>query len=152
MKKLFYLFLLLPISLLVSCNDDKDITPADITMTLTGVTEVSNKFYTISGSEITVDNIEAKSIGTKPTLLQNITIFLVGIPLMNFPSFDNTFSTERIPVGNHSIDITAYFIQEGASLQTVLISYPLVIVESPEDLPAEAPELGTYSLSIRVGE
>ena len=154
MKKLFYLFLLLPFSLLMSCSDDKDFSPVDMTLTLSGVTQSNDVFYTVSGEDITVENLTVKAIDGRNTLLQNVTIYFDGIPLIGTPGnpFTGTLSTENIPAGKYSIGISGNILQEDASLKIFAVTYPLTIVSDSEALPTDSPELGTYSQTIRISE
>lgn len=153
MKKLLYLFLLLPFSLLISCNDDKDLSPVDLTLTLSGVTESDDVFMTVAGEEVSIDGITAKPIGGKNSALSNITFYLNGIPLIGTPGnpFTGTFSTEGFEAGTYYISISGNLLQEGAPIQIFTAEYPIKIVESQEDLPENAPEIGTYSHTIRIG-
>lgn len=152
MKKLLYLFFLLPFSLLISCNDDKDISPVDLTLTLSGVTESEDVFFTVVGEEVSIEGITAKSIDGKNSALSNITFYLNGMPLIGSPGnpFQGTFSTEGFEAGTYYISLTGNLLQEGASIQIFTAEYPIKIVESQEDLPENAPEIGTFSQTIRM--
>ena len=152
MKKLIYLFFLLPFSLLISCNDDKDISPVDITLTLSGVTESEDVFFTVAGEEVSIEGITAKSIDGKNSALSNVIFYLNGMPLIGSPAnpFQGTFSTEGFEAGTYYISMTGNLLQEGASIQIFTVEFPIKIVESQEDLPENAPEIGTYSQTIRM--
>lgn len=151
MKKLFYLFLLLPFSLLVSC-DDNDFSPTDVTLTLSGVTMSNDNFYTVAGEEIVIDGLEAKAVNGKNSGVSNVTYYLNRAPLWGEPGnpFDGKISTEGFPPGNYQLGITGYLLQEGASVMDFISSYTITIVANEEDLPAGAPEIGTYSTTVRV--
>ena len=62
MKKIYYLFLLLPLLSFFSCSDDKDFSPVDMTITLDGVTLFNNNFYMVQGDDLTIAALEAKAI------------------------------------------------------------------------------------------
>ena len=152
MKKLLYLFLVLPFSLLMSCNDDNDLSPLDLSLSLSGVTVLDDVFITVAGEEVSIDGLTAKSIDGKNTGLSNITFYLNGIPLVGTPGnpFQRTFSTEGLEAGTYYISIAGNLLQEGASIQIFSAEYPLEIVENQEDLPENAPKIGTYTQTIRV--
>lgn len=154
MKKLFYLFLLLPFSFLMGCNDDKDLSPVDFTLTLSGVTLDNGCFYTVAGNDISIRNLEAKSLDGRDTGVQNVTFYLDGIPMvgdMNNP-FEGTFTTEDLPAGTYSLGVMGMLLQVDSSIRSFAINYTLIIVDSEEDLPAGAPELGTYSQTLSMRE
>ncbi|MCH5229510.1 MAG: hypothetical protein J1F12_05885 [Muribaculaceae bacterium] len=152
MKKLLFLFLILPFSLMVSCNDDKELSPVDLTLTLSGVTESEDVFFTIAGEEVSIDGITAKSIDGKNSALSNITFYLNGVPFIGTPGnpFLGTFSTEGFEAGIYYLSLRGNLLQEGASIQIFTAEYPIKIVENQEDLPENAPEIGTYTHTIRI--
>lgn len=153
MRKLLYLFFLLPFSLLMACSDDdNDLPQVDLTLTLSGVTLDNDNFYTVSGDDITMDDLTTSPLNGKPSVLHDITYFFDGVPLVGEPGqpFMGTFSTEGIEPGNHSIGINGYILQEGSPISTFAVSFDLVIVETAEDLPAGAPAIGQYSQTIRM--
>lgn len=149
MKKLLYLLLLAPFALLTSCDKD-EVTPFDMTLTLAGVSQADNNFYAVQGDEIAINNLEVASAGDK-TVVSNVLFYVDGYPL--FPNPWNlegplSFSTANLKPGNHTINASGYLLQVNQSLKTFAVNYPLVIVDSEESLPAGAPEIGTYSMTI----
>lgn len=152
MKKLLFLFFLLPFSLLISCDDDKDLSPVDLTLTLSGVTESDDVFITVVGEEVTIEGITAKSINGKNSALSNITFYLNGVPLIGYLGnpFQGTFSTEGLEAGTYYLSMSGNLLQEGASIQIFTAEYAIKIVENEEDLPDNIPEIGTYSQTIRI--
>ena len=152
MKKLLFLFFLLPFSLLISCDNDKDLSPVDLTLTLSGVTESDDVFFTIAGEEVTIEGLTAKSINGKNSALSNITFYLNGVPLIGYPGnpFQGTFSTEGLEAGTYYLSMSGNLLQEGASIQIFTAEYAIKIVENEEDLPDNTPEIGTYSQTIRI--
>lgn len=154
MKKLFYLFLLLPFSLLMSCNDDKDFSPVDMTMTLSGVTQVNGNFYTVAGENVSIDNLSVKAIDGKNTSLANTMFSLNGAPLFGEIGSESiaSFSTENLTPGTYEIQVTGNLLQVDSSIKIYAVVYNLTVVESVEDLPADAPAIGTYSQTIKITE
>ena len=154
MKKLFYFCFLLPLAVLMSCNDDKDFSPVDMTLTLSGVTVSDGHFYTVGGEEVTIDKLEVKSVDGKNTALANVVFDLSGAPIYNYPESPNLGSipTENLPIATYSLGITGNLLQVDQSIKIFAISYPLTIVGSVEDLPAGVPEIGTYSITYKITE
>lgn len=152
MKKLYYLLLLLPFSLLISCNDDKDFSPVDMTLTLDGVTLVNDNFYTVAGENVSVENLEVKSIDGKNTGVTHVLITINGVPMNGVPGnpFIGPVSTENLSAGTYTIEVSGNLIQVDSSVKIFAVTYPLTIVESQEDLPSGTPEIGTYSQTIRL--
>ena len=151
MKKLFYLLLLLPFSMFLSCDKDEGFSPADLTITLSGVTQSNNIFYTIAGENVSIDNLSIKALDGKATDLANVQFYLNGSPIVPTPGYDNlVFSTENFPEGAYFINITGNLLQEGTSIMIFTASYELKIVDNPDNIPADAPEIGTYSQTLRV--
>lgn len=151
MKKLFYLFLLLPFSLLMSCKDDNEFSPVDLTVTVSGVTEYNGAFYAVAGDDITILSFTPKAIDGKATDLANVVFYLNDAPLLDqfgYPAM-GTFSTQGLPPGTYSLSMTGNLLQVDSPIKIFAVSYPIVLVENEESLPAEAPEFGTYSLTIR---
>ena len=66
MKKLFYLLFLLPLAFFASCSDDDDLAQVDFSVTLSGVSQVDSKFYTVVGDTVSVDGVSVKSFGWVP--------------------------------------------------------------------------------------
>ena len=153
MKKLFYL-LLLPLTLLMACSDDDDISPVDMTLTLSGVSLSNDIFYTVSGEEVTIDNLTVKSIGGESTTLANVVFDLNGVSLIGTPGnpFLGTFSTENLPAGTYSLGIRGNLLQEGSSIKIFAVSFPLTIVKNADQLPSGAQDLGTFSQTIRISD
>ena len=152
MKKLYYLLLLLPFSLLLSCSDDKDFSPVDMTLTLDGVTLVNDNFYTIAGEKVSIENLSVKSIDGKNSAVTNVLFTLNGVPLNGVPGnpFVATIPTENLAAGTYSLEISGNLIQVDSSIKIFAVSYPLTIVENEESLPTDAPEIGSYSQTIRL--
>ena len=150
MKKLLYLFLLLPFAMLTSCNKE-DLAPFAMTLTLSNVSGVDGSFYAVAGTNITIESLTVDPIGGKNTALQGVMFYLDGRPMLGAPWFATApwvFSTEGLAPGQHTIGIAGNLLQIDQSIQEFTASYSLVIVDSTESLPEGAPELGTSSQTI----
>ena len=152
MKKLLYLLLLLPFSVLTSCNKE-DLAPFDLSLTLGGVTQVNNNFYVVSGDNVTIESLKVDPVGGKNTAVANVMFFIDNAPIFVNPwdaVNEIEFSTANLQPGVHTIGITGNLLQVDQSLQTFAVSYPLVIVEDKEALPADAPETGSYTQTVTI--
>lgn len=150
MKKLFYLLFLLPLSLFTSC-DSEDLSPFNLTLSLSGVTQADNAFYVVAGDNITIESLTVDPVGGKNTQVSNVMFFLDNVPLLASPwNITNpwTFSTANLPVGRHTIGVTGNLLQVDQSIQEFTANYTLEIVGSDADFPEGAPEIGSYSQSI----
>lgn len=150
MKKLFYLCLVLPMALLASCSKD-EVAPFDMTLTMAGVTQVNNTFYTVAGNDVTIESLTVTPVGGKATTVNNVMFFLNNEPLFINPwnvDAPVSFSTEGLPAGTYTIGVTGNLLQVDASIQNFASNYTLVIVGSEEDLPDGAPAMGSYSQTI----
>lgn len=176
MKKLFYLLLVLPLALMASCSDDDDLPQVDLTLTMSGVTQYEDAFYAIGGAAaddeaatpqadtevdgdeetlpegvITIDGLTAKSLTNQNAAVANTVYFLDGYLLR--PSFDTPYvcaiNASALPVGTHTLSVTTNVLQEDKSIANAALNFPLKIVASAEDLPAGAPAIGTYSITVR---
>lgn len=149
MKKLLYLLLMLPAALFTSCQKD-EVKPFDLTLTVSGVTQENGKFYAVAGEDVTITNLSVTPLGDKATEVANVMFFVDGRPIINLPWEANpfTFSTSTLIPGNHTIDVTGNLLQVDSSIKDFAVSYPLVIVDSEENLPSDAPEIGQYSQTV----
>ena len=150
MKKLIYLLFLLPLSFFNSCDKD-DLSPFDMTLTLGGVTQTDNTFYAVAGEDIAIESLSVDPVGGKNTALANVMFYVDGMPIWSNP-WENvngiTFSTANLSVGPHTLGISGNLLQVDQSIQQFAATYKLVLVESEEDLPVGAPEVGSYSQTI----
>lgn len=151
MKKLFYLSFLLPVALLASCSNDNDLADVDINLTLDGVTVSNQNFYTVEGNDVTIDNLSVTSLTDKPATIVNVRYFLNGmpIPLINEEDMITAgFSTTGLETGTYTFEIAATVLQVDKSITSVTAGYPIHIVAEDSDLPADAGEIGTYTLTV----
>lgn len=153
MKKLLPLFLL-PLVMLFSCNDDKDFSPVDMTLTLSGVTYLDGTFYTVQGETVVINSFTAKSIDGRNTGVTNVLFDLNGAPLFPSPSEGGIINipTANLPAGNYEVGVSGNLLQVDSSIGMFAASYPLVVVADVEELPESAQEIGTFSSTLRFTE
>lgn len=151
MKKLFYLLLALPLALLASCSKE-EVAPFNMTLTMGNVTTSGTTFYAVQGEDVTIEGLEVQATGNSKTDVANVMFYLDGMPLLGIPGapFNGTFSTANIPAGQHTIGVSGTLLQVDHSLKTIAVNYPFTIVESQDDLPSGADDLGTYGVTISV--
>ncbi|MCH5232894.1 MAG: hypothetical protein J1E78_04575 [Muribaculaceae bacterium] len=153
MKKLIYLLAFLPLAFMSACTSDDDLPKVDFKLTLSGVTFFNNDFYTVAGEDVTIEEFSAISLNGKNSGVQNVIVYFDGIPMIPDPEepFVTTFSTEGITPGPHTLGFSGYVLQEGSPITTFVCEYQLELVASEEDLPEGAPEIGTYSKTLELG-
>lgn len=150
MKKLFYLLLLLPLAMFSSCSKD-ELAPFDMSLTLGGVTQDNGSFYVVSGENVQIGGLTVKPVGGKETAVANVMFYIDGMPIFGNPwnvTDPISFSTLNLPTGPHTIGVTGNLLQVDQSIQNFSANYSLVIVPTADDLPAGAPETGTYTQTI----
>lgn len=150
MKKQFLFLFLIPLMALFSCNDDNDLAEVDITLEISGVSEANGEMYTVEGTTVAVEKLEVTSLTDKNATIQRVEYFIDGLPLpINLENFFTTsFSTEGFRIGKHSFGLTGVVLQVDKTLTNIKASLPLNIVESEEDLPDGASELGTATITV----
>lgn len=150
MKKFLLFLLFVPLLALTGCNDDNDLAEVDITIELSGVCAVGDELYTVEGATVSVDKLEVISLTDQNATIQRVEYFVDGHPLPINPEniFTTSFSTEGFRIGKHSLGLTGVVLQVDKTLTNIQTVFPLNVVESEEDLPEGATELGTVSLTV----
>lgn len=154
MKKLFYLLFLLPLAFFAACDDDDKLPSVDFTLTLSNVTLNENAFYAVKGDTVRIDGVSVKPIDNgKSATVTGVRYYLDYMPIMSDPilsPFTTAFTTENLDARTYNLGITATVLQVDKSIGNTVINVPLVLVESKDKLPSGAPELGEYSMSMRI--
>lgn len=150
MKKLFYLAFLLPLLLCVSCGDDNDIAEVDVIMQFSGVTLANGTLYTVQGETVTIDDTSVSSLTSENAIIQRVEYFLDGVLIL--PDAENnfkaSFDTSNLKTGEYAVVMKGLVLQVDKSVTAIRTVVPLIIVESSDDLPEEAPVIGTYKLTL----
>ena len=152
MKKIFFLLLFLPLSFMFSCTKDDDLAQVDLTLTLDNVTELNGNFYTISGNEISIEGVDVKSLNGKPATITNVIFYFEGRPIAVLPGYMATgeINTSGLKDGTYTLSLTGQVLEEGKTITDIAANYSLTIVSNEENIPEEAPEIGTYSVTYRI--
>lgn len=147
MKKLIYLLFLLPLGFLASCSDDDNLANVDLNVTLSGVTDLNNTFYSVSNDSVRIDGVTASSLTDKQAAVTNIRYQINGVPV--FGTWEDPFSisvpNELLKTGTNLINVYATVLQVDKSLTSAAVQFPLVVVDSASNLPDGAPVIGTYT-------
>jgi len=151
MKKLFYLLFLLPLAFLASCNDDDDLPQVDFSITISNVALNNNAFYSVKGDVVTIDNVSVKSLTDQNAYVTGVRYFLNGIPI--FGTIESPFicelETKDLSTGTYTLNVTSTILQVDKSIANGIINYPLIIVDSADDLPTGT-TIGTQTLTTRI--
>ena len=153
MKKLFYLLFLLPLAFFASCSDDDDLAQVDFSVTLSGVSQVDSKFYTVVGDTVSVDGVSVKSLTDKAATVTGVRYHLDGYPIwasIEEAKFNFSFTTKDMKPGTHTFTVTSTVLQVDKSITSAVVNIPLVVVEDEEKLPEGAPEIGTFTTTVRL--
>lgn len=150
MKKLFLLLFSLPLLFFASCSSDDDLANVELEVTMSNVTKVGNVFYAVKGTDVTIDGVSVKSLTDKAAGVTGVRYFIDDIPLIG--SIENPyaceFSTDVLKVNTiHTIAVAATVLQVDKTITQAALNFAFVVVDSAEDLPADAPAIGTYSIS-----
>ena len=121
------------------------------TVKISGVTLLNDTLYVVRGDSVGLSYVDVRAVKSKPVKFESVVYFLDGkrIPLKkrNHPPH---FSTENMTPGRHTISGGVSLRRHDDSLYGVAVNIPLIVVESTDSLPAEAPPVGTYSTTVSV--
>ena len=142
MKKIFNLFLALPLLFAASCSDDNDIPQVSINLETSGYWKVDNdsRLYLVEGETLYVDGLYVKSLEGKEALISQATYYLNG------------FGYADPLLAPYKIKIPSEVLREGnnilmAAMTLAVVDYPvsvaearwdIVLVSSEEELPQGA--------------
>ena len=151
MKKLLYLLLLLPLSFLASCDDDDDMPDVRVDVSMSNVTQYEGITYVVQGDTLVVNSVTVEPVtGGRATLtgveyVWDIYSQNMGIGYSPIAPFGIRIPTNTVGLGNHLLQLRTAILQVDKSVANALISYPIKVVESADDIPSTAPEKGTYT-------
>ncbi len=150
MKKLLYLTFILPLLAFASCSDDDDIADVDVQMQFSGVTLVDGALYTIQGETVSIDNTTVISQTSENAIIQRVEYFLNGNLILPDPEnwLAASFSTSDLHTGKYAIGMRGLVLQVDKTVTAVATETPLIVVNSVEELPENAPEIGTYRITM----
>lgn len=154
MKKLLYLLLLLPLGFMASCSDDKDFPEVDVTTSFSGGTFHNDTIYTVVGDTLRITGITARPLeGTKNAAVTNVFMWLnyrqiyPTVPLLEIQQFPALIASNP---GKNLLQVGYTLLQEDKTLTTWQSGYIVKVVPEIKDLPAGAPEIGDFSLTLSI--
>ncbi len=143
MKKWYYLLILaiLPVmaAAFTSCDDDDDLPDVNISLTVDKGKVVDDVMYVVQGDTLQIASINVENNDNgKGAGITNVNYYWDGYyyaPSV-FSPFGMTFPTsDQTPIGDHSIDITCTVLAVDKSISTAVLSYPVKVVASADDIP-----------------
>ncbi len=157
MKKLIYLLFLLPLCLLVSC-DDNDLPDVDFNVTLGNVVVHDNMLYGVLESIPSVEGISVVSANGNSAALADVKYYVTSqaMPVPSLDGYSNTppFACRFLPgtfaEGVNSLAMTMLVLQVDKSLATGNLQLYITVVPTVDDLPEGCGELGNVTRSFTV--
>lgn len=142
MKKFLFILLALPV-MLVSCNGDDDFPKIDFSVDMSGGKVLNNVIYVVSGDTLQVDSVNVKSRENKDVMIGGVTYFWDYAPVFtsNVVPFASIFPTGNMPLGNHLLQLDCAVYAVDYAPISALMKFKVKVVESAEDIPAEAKPL-----------
>ena len=141
MKKFFYLLLALPLAIFAtSCSDDdKDVPDVAIEASFNAA-QYDGGLYVVQGDTLTIERLDLINHTNKNGGLSSASYYLDNIRVGTTILQPYTFSilTEGLPVGVHSLGITAQISVVDYPISIAGFEVPLNIVASADDIPAGA--------------
>lgn len=141
MKKLM-LTLLLGIPMLfaaTSCDDDKDLPQVDISVNVTGAVTDNGVVYVVKGDTLSINGIQVTNLdkGQAASITAPVTFYWDGLWMAGGQTwvFPTLLSTWDIPVGDHILMLEMGVIANDKSPAFAVVTIPVVVVASADDLP-----------------
>jgi len=154
MKKLFYLFLALPL-FMISCDDDNDLPDVEIYATFEGGTQVDDVYYIVQGQDLQVTGVTLVNHGEKEATLGGVRYFWDYMPIgttITSP-YAITVSTGEMPVGNHLLQAEMPVYAVGYPICTGYLAKKIIVVAEQEDIPnVDNPADSTAKADIQSGD
>ncbi|MDE5810626.1 MAG: hypothetical protein K2H59_10175 [Muribaculaceae bacterium] len=141
MKKFFYLLLALPLAIFAtSCSDDdKDVPDVDLVASFDAA-QYDGGLYVVQGDTLTIESLNLVNNTNKNGGLGAVNYFIDNVRVGSTILQPYTFSilTEGLPVGVHTLGVTAQVLVVDYPINIAAIEFPLNIVASADDIPAGA--------------
>lgn len=154
MKRLIYLLVCaLPLIGFTACNDDDDLPDVDFIVDLSGATYSNGTIYVVAGETFAIDGIKVvNNQQGKNALITYAEYFWdyqrLGVNATEPFGFEITV-TDETPVGEHLLEIFAPVYAVDCTPAFSVQSYPVEVVASADDLPADAVTSFTTNPSLR---
>ena len=156
MKKLALLLLLIiPIGLLVSCSDEKDmpeaVSDANVTVVFDNVAVVNGAIYTTQEYSMEIQSITFKSNSGITKAITEVE-YAVDDRVKSrslYAPFTGRIDTRDFQTGTHSLGIFLDLLQSDNTQVPDNIQYIFNVVPTVEDLPGGV-ELGTFTQTVKL--
>lgn len=163
MKKIFSILLLaLPLAFMTtSCSDDDDLPNVDITVNMSNCKQLDDVVYVVRGQILNIDGITVKNLDSnKPALITRASYFwdytLLGTSVVAPYGFEiATIAPDEegvggTPLGKHLLEIEMPVLAEDKAVATGVVAFVVQVVESEDDIPADAVVPGGTDVSLKM--
>ncbi|MDE7346961.1 MAG: hypothetical protein K2N48_09530 [Muribaculaceae bacterium] len=158
MKKLLYLLLVLPFTMMISsCSSDKDLPNVDITMSFDNAAVKDGKVYVLAEDVFSITGLTTKSVDSnQQSAIANVYYFWNGIPApgltwSNFPMEINMADMPLVENGANALGLKATILETDKSIAYAVFDIPVVAVENEESLP-DGVQLGECQFTLRTAQ
>lgn len=151
MKKLLYLLLLLPLAFIASCGDEEEDFPqVNLILVIDNATidNVTKEFYLLKGTPAEVESLKAHSLTSQAAACTGCIFKIDGVQITdtNTEPFSSPIPTNKLSVGDHTLEAYTTILQVDKTIANGMISLPFKVVEKEEDLPGG--KLGKCTMTI----
>jgi len=138
MKRIFsYLLMALPMLMITSCDDDHDLPPVNVTIDVSGVTEVDNALYVVQEDGFEVDAVNLVNRGNKNAVIGATSYFWDGwhVGTTAQAPFAFEFNLDETQIGAHLFQVECSIYAVDYAPAVAQLSYKIHVVESADDIP-----------------
>lgn len=139
MKKLLYLLLAVVPFIFTACHDDDDLPKVDFNITISNGTYSDGTVYMVQGQTLTVESITVTNLeSNKGAMITAASYYWDGYYLgasIQTPYAFEIETTDKTPVGRHTLQIVCPLLAVDKELATAVISYPVEVVATADDMP-----------------
>lgn len=142
MKKLLYLLLVLPFTMMISsCSSDNDLPNVDITMSFDNAVVKEGVVYVVADQTLSVTGLTTKAVDSnQQSAIVNVRYFWNGIPApgltwSGFPMEINMAEMPLVESGNNVLGLNATLLETNKSMSYCTLNIPIKTVAADTDLP-----------------
>lgn len=129
--------MILPMLMITSCDDDKNLPPVHVTINVSGVTEVGNALYVVQEDGFQVDAVNLVNNGDKNAVIGATSYFWDGqhIGTTAQAPFAFEFKLDQTQIGAHLFQVECSILAVDYAPAVAQLSYKIYVVESADDIP-----------------
>lgn len=138
MKRIFsYLFMVLPMLMITSCDDDHDLPPVNVTIDVSGVTVVDNDLYVVQEDGFEVDAVNLENHSNKNAVIGATSYFWDGwhVGTTAQAPFAFEFNMDETQIGAHLFQVECSIYAVDYAPAVAQLGYKIHVVESADDIP-----------------